>query len=721
MIQRIKVLLFISLATLSTFSFADEGMWFPQLLQQMNAAEMRIKGLQIPIEELYSVNKNSLKDAVVLFGGGCTGEIISKQGLLLTNHHCGFSEIQSHSTVENNYLKDGFWAKTLNDELPCPGLTATFIISINDVTAEFNKELDLQMSESQRDAKIKEIAARLEKEAIKGTHYEARVRQFFSGNEFYLIISETFKDVRMVGAPPSSIGKFGGDTDNWMWPRHTGDFSLFRVYANKDNKPAEYSADNVPFTPRMSFSISLKGVQENDFTMVYGFPGRTQEYISSYAVDMIVNTNNPNRIKVRTERLRIMDDAMRKSEKLHLQYAAKQSSVSNAWKKWKGETKGLIEANGVQRKRDLEIDFQPWADAEPQRKNLYGKVLKQINRIYTETKPYIIANDFYSEAVYGIEILSYANGFRALVDSASKENADQVKIKETAAKLNNGTSGYFKDYDVPTDQAMMASLLRIFNSEVADSLKPSYFTDIRNRYNGDFEKMSKDVFEKSVFVDSMKMKNLLSDFNSSALKKIKKDPAYLLTDELTKFYRSVVAIKVGSMASDLALLNRRFLAGQREMKPEKKFYPDANSTLRVAYGQVMGYDARDAVRYNYYTTLDGLMEKYIPGNEEFDAPAKLVDLYKKKDYGRYAVNGKLPIAFIATNHTTGGNSGSPVLNAKGQLIGTNYDRVWEGTMSDILFNPEVCRNVTLDIRYTLFVIEKIGEVNRLINELDLID
>jgi hypothetical protein len=721
MIQRIKVLLFVTLTTLSTFSFADEGMWFPQLLQQMNAAEMRIKGLQIPIEELYNVNKNSLKDAVVLFGGGCTGEIISKQGLLLTNHHCGFSEIQSHSTVENNYLMDGFWAKTLNEELPCPGLTATFIISINDVTTEFNKELDLQMSESQRDAKIKEIAARLEKEAVKSTHYDARVRQFFSGNEFYLIISETFKDVRMVGAPPSSIGKFGGDTDNWMWPRHTGDFSLFRVYANKDNKPAEYSADNVPFTPRMSFSISLKGVQENDFTMVYGFPGRTQEYISSYAVDMIVNTNNPNRIKVRTERLRIMDDAMRKSEKLHLQYAAKQSSVSNAWKKWKGETKGLIEANAIQKKKDLEIDFQTWADAEPKRKNLYGKLLRQFNRIYSETKPYIIANDFYSEAVYGIEIISYANGFRALVDSASVTNADPTKIKETATKLNKGTSGYFKDYDVSTDQAMMASLLNIFNNEVPDSLKPTYFTDMRNRYKGDFEKLSKDIFAKSVFVDSVKMKNLLSDFNSAALKKIKKDPAYLLTDALTKFYRSVVAIKVGGMAADLAMLNRRFLAGQREMKPEKKFYPDANSTLRIAYGQVMGYDARDAVRYNYYTTLDGLMEKYIPGNEEFDVPAKLVALYKKKDYGRYAVNGKLPIAFIATNHTTGGNSGSPVLNAKGQLIGTNYDRVWEGTMSDILFNPEVCRNVTLDIRYTLFVIEKMGEANRLIQELDLID
>ncbi|MBK7965149.1 MAG: S46 family peptidase [Bacteroidetes bacterium] len=358
MIIKRRILLLVLLLT-TTFSSADEGMWLPQLLQQMNAAEMRLKGLQIPVEEIYSANKNSLKDAIVHFGGGCTGEIISAQGLLLTNHHCGFGQIQEHSTLEHNYLRDGFWAMTLKDELACPGLTATFIIRMEDVTASFAKELE-NLNENDRNIKIKEISSQLEKKAVAGTHYEARVRQFYSGNEFILIVSETFKDVRLVGAPPSSIGKFGGDTDNWMWPRHTGDFSMFRVYAGKNNKPADYSADNVPFVPRHFLSISTKGVHPEDFTMVYGFPGRTQQYISSYQVSTIVEVTNPNRIKVRTARLEVMGEAMRSSEALHLKYADKQSGVSNAWKKWKGESKGLLAAKGVERKQAFEIDFTSW-------------------------------------------------------------------------------------------------------------------------------------------------------------------------------------------------------------------------------------------------------------------------------------------------------------------------------------------------------------------------
>lgn len=717
--KKITSTLFLVLLLLTRSVMADEGMWFPQLLQQLNAAEMRLKGLQIPTEEIYSVNKNSLKDAVVLFGGGCTGEIISSQGLLLTNHHCGFGEIQSHSSLEHNYLRDGFWAMSEKEELPCPGLTATFIIRIDDVTADFSASLE-GLSEQERAAKIKEISARLEKKAVEGTHYEARVRQFYSGNEFYLIVTETFKDVRLVGAPPSAIGKFGGDTDNWMWPRHTGDFSIFRVYANAENKPAEYSEKNVPFKPRHFFSISLKGVQPEDFTMVYGFPGRTQEYISSYQLQTILEVTNPNRIQVRTERLRIMGEAMRSSEALHLKYADKQSGVSNGWKKWKGESKGLESSDGLQKKQYFETDFNAWCAKDPAKMKKYGDVLPSLERLYSGNRPYLSANDFYAEAAMGIEILSFAVGMKAFADLAAKENPDTAALNKEHRGVKGGFEGYFKDYDAPTDCRMAASLLEIFDLSVPDSLKPAYFTELRSRYHRDFGQMAKELFAKSILDDGEKLTNLFSKTPVSCGKTLKKDPAYRLADELISFYRSRIADKVTGLNTELARLNRIYMAGQREMQPDKKFYPDANSTLRLAYGQVRGYDARDAVHFNYYTTLDGLMEKYIPGDEEFDVPSHLIELYNKKDYGRYAVNGTVPVAFIATNHTTGGNSGSPVLNAFGQLIGTNYDRVWEGTMSDIQFNPEICRNVTLDIRYTLFIIDKYAGAQRLISEMDII-
>lgn len=718
MIKR-RILLIVLLFS-TVFSSADEGMWLPQLLQQMNAAEMRLKGLQIPIEEIYSANKNSLKDAVVLFGGGCTGEIISAQGLMLTNHHCGFGQIQEQSTLEHNYLRDGFWAMTMKEELPCPGLTATFIIRMEDVTTSFTKALE-NLTEEQRNAKIKEISASLEKKAIEGTHYEARVRQFYSGNEFILIVSETFNDVRLVGAPPSSIGKFGGDTDNWMWPRHTGDFSMFRVYAGKDNKPAEYSTENVPFVPRHFFSISTKGVQQDDFTMVYGFPGRTQEYISSYQVSTIVEVTNPNRIKVRTARLDVMGESMRSSEALHLKYADKQSGVSNAWKKWKGESKGLLAAKGLEKKQAFEIDFKSWYSKSDALSKKYAMVLPSIETLYKNTRPYLLANDYYAEAAFGIELISYAMGLKNLVEMTLSEKPDTAKIRMEAEAYKVGVAGYFKDYDMNTDRKMMATLLKIFDEGVADSLKPEYFTVLRKRYHSDFVKLADVIFAKSDLDEEKEMAEVFVKFGKSSAKEIQSDPAYQLADALLTFYRSRVADKVKSFNADLTLLNRLYMEGQKEMQPEKKLYPDANSTLRLAYGQVRGYEARDAVYFNFQTDLDGIMEKYIPGDEEFDLPTRLVELHKSKDYGRYGVNGTVPVAFIATNHTTGGNSGSPVLNAKGNLIGTNYDRVWEGTMSDILFNPEICRNITLDIRYTLFIVDKFAGAKRLIDEMDLVE
>jgi hypothetical protein len=715
-----KTLLVIFLLLNTLLSRADEGMWFPQLLQQLNIADMQMRGLKITAEEIYSVNKSSLKDAIVLFGGGCTGEIISKQGLLLTNHHCGFGEIQSHSTVEHNYLKDGFWAQSLKDELPCPGLSVSFIISINDVTAQFNEVLKDDMSEQTRNEKIKELASQIEKKAIEGTHYEAKVRQFFSGNEFYLITTETFKDIRMVGAPPSSIGKFGGDTDNWMWPRHTGDFSLFRIYANKENKPAAYNEENVPFVPRAALTINIGGVNEGDFTMVYGFPGRTQEYISSYAEEMTLNTTNPERIKVRTEKLRIMDNAMRSSEQLHIQYAAKQSSVSNGWKKWQGESKGLTESNGLEKKEMFEVEFNTWLNKNPIQKQKYGQVLPTLKVLYSSNRPYISANNYYSEAAYGVELLAYSLNFQGLVDISNTKQIDQNKLATEKNKLFNTISDFYRDFDLQTDKKFFQSLLQMFDKNVPDSLKPIYFIQQRSKYNRNFEKWSDYIYSKTIFKDSITIHKFLESYKPGMSKKIVNDPAYKLMEPIASIYKLNIAAKVNGMTLELGRLNRLYMAAQREMNPNKKYYPDANSTLRVAYGNVKSYFPRDGVKYNYYTTLEGIMEKYINGSEEFDVSPKLLDLYKRKDFGPYASNGTVPVAFIATNHTTGGNSGSPVLNAYGQLIGTNFDRVWEGTMSDILFNPEICRNITLDIRYTLFVIDKYGEAKRLIQEMDLV-
>jgi hypothetical protein len=712
--------LFLSLVLTIVMHFplhAEEGMWLPQLLKQLNEADMRMKGLQLTAADLYNTDSTSLKDAIVLFGGGCTGEIISDRGLLLTNHHCGFGQIQEHSTLEKNYLRDGFWAMEQKDEIPCPGLSVTFIVRIDDVTKEFDAILSDNLSESERNDRIKQKATEIEKKTLQSTGYQSRVRQFFSGNEFYLIVTETFDDVRMVGAPPSSIGKFGGDTDNWMWPRHTGDFSLFRIYANKENKPAAYNSDNQPYVPKKFFPVSLKGVQENDFTMVYGFPGRTQEYISSYAVETLVTVTNPNRIKARDERLRIIGDAMRSSEALHLKYADKQSSISNGWKKMRGESKGLKESNAVQLKRNYEVGFQKWANNNAANSQ-YKTLLSDFNRLYQQAIPYLYANDFYNEAAFAPEVISFAKEFRKINELLQKNEAD--KAKKAAEELSKGVPGYFKDYDWATDKQLFSSMLRLFDESVNDSLKPTALVQMRNKYQRNFDKMADIVFERSFLVEENRTKAFLEMTPDKMKSALAKDPGFVIADMLYRYYADAIAPKFSSFSTEISRLNRLYMAAQRSYEPQRAFYPDANSTLRVTYGKVKGYEPRDGVEYFWQTYLDGLMEKYVKGDEEFDLPIRLVELYNKKDYGRYAVNGKLPIAFIATNHTTGGNSGSPVINAKGELIGTNYDRVWEGTMSDVLYNPEICRNVTLDIRYTLWVIDKFANCQRLINELQLV-
>jgi len=713
-----KIVILLVVLSLNSFAFAEEGMWLPIFLKQLNETDMQAKGMKVSADDIYSVNHSSMKDAVVLFGGGCTGEIISDQGLLLTNHHCGLSQIQSHSSVEKDYLKNGFWAYTMEEELACPGLTVTFIIRIEDVTSKVNAVLKSGMTEEARDNAIKEIAKQLEKDATDGTHFKASVRPFYNGNQFYLFVQETFKDVRMVGAPPSSIGKFGGDTDNWMWPRHTGDFSMFRVYAGKDNKPAEYSKDNVPFKPRHYFPVSIKGVQPGDFTMVYGFPGRTTQYIPSYAVSTIMEVNDPARIKIRTARLEIIDEAMRSGDKIRIQYMSKQANIANAWKKWQGELKGLTRLNTIKVKQQEEQNFNTWMESTNRME--YKTLLADYEKAYRALRPLTKSFDYINEAAYGVELLKYAREFNKLATMVSEPVPDEAAIAKEADRISAGAGGFFKNIDLPTDKKLFVAMMELYLKDVTPDHHPKALKDLNAKYKGNFAKVAEELYSKSMLSDSLKVKKLLTGFTSKQAKKLLQDPAYMLAQSFWDLYLEKIESDFTRLTSEIALLNRKYMAGQMEQQTTRKFYPDANSTLRVTYGKVEGYEPKDGVTYKYYTTLEGIMEKEDPSNEEFEVPAKLKTLYSQKDYGDYGVNNQLPVAFVASNHTTGGNSGSPVLNANGELIGTNFDRVWEGTMSDIDFDPDQCRNISLDIRYTLFVIDKYAGCKRLIDEMKII-
>jgi hypothetical protein len=708
-------LLFISYLFSFACCFADEGMWLPLFLKQLNEEAMIKRGLKIPIDEVYSINHSSLKDAVVLFGGGCTGEIISDKGLLLTNHHCGYSSIQAQSSVEHDYLTTGYWAMTPEQELSCPNLTVTFIISMEDVSDIVNKELNTSMTEPERDAKIKMISAELEKKAVEGTHYEAKVRSFFNGNQFFLFVTETFKDIRLVGAPPSSIGNFGGDTDNWIYPRHTGDFSIFRIYADKDNNPAPFSKDNVPFKPRYSFTISLDGVKEGDFTMVYGFPGKTQEYIPSYAIEMIQNSSDPDRVKIRDTRLKLMEDGMRVSDTVRIQYAAKRRSLSNAFKKWQGELKGLQRLNTIEKKKEFENNFSDWV--KKNNKTQYASLLNDYKRTYEAYANYNKANNYYTEAVMGVEIISYAVNFVHLSELSKKENSDKEAIKTEAGKLKTNSAGFFKNYDARIDKKVFAQLLEMYYEDVDTALQPEAFKIVASKYKNNFNKYADELFSKLFMVSPDKVNKMLAGYNVKSEKKIEKDPAFILAKSFVSNQKEKITEPFIKLNEEINKLDRLYMAAQMEMLNEKKFYPDANLTLRITYGQVMGYDPQDAVHYTCSSTLEGVMEKEDSTNDEFIVPSKLKSLYAKKDYGQYGNAGTMPLAFIASNHTTGGNSGSPVINGKGELIGINFDRAWEGTMSDLQYDPDECRNISLDIRYALFIIDKFAECKRLIDEM----
>ncbi|MBT9394663.1 S46 family peptidase [Hymenobacter sp. NST-14] len=717
---RLALLALTFLITLS--ARADEGMWLPLLLKQLNEADMQKKGLKLTAEQIYSINQGSLKDAIVQFGGGCTGEIISDQGLLLTNHHCGYSQIQSHSSVEKDYLTKGYWAMDRSQELPNPGLTATFIVRMEDVSSQVLAGVPTTgIVEAEREKLVQQNSQRVAQAAVQGTGYQAFVRPMFNGNEYYLFVTEVFQDIRLVGAPPSSIGKFGGDTDNWAWPRHTGDFSIFRIYAGPDNKPAPYSPDNKPFKPRHHLPISLAGVQPGDFTMVFGFPGRTNEYLTSWGVEETYAVSNPAKIAVRDAKLKVLDADMKASDKVRIQYAAKYASIANYWKKWIGENRGLKKLDAVGVKQQQEVEFQRWAESgDAARRAAFATLLPDLQRHYATARDYTLARDYVSEAALGVELVSYANSLLPLLDLVDQK-VPAAELAAAVEKAKKGSAGFFRNYNAPTDQKVAAQLLPLYATGTPAALLPAYVKTLSKQYAATgWDAYTTQLFNKSRLTEQASALAVLDEVANGKPDALRQDPAVQLATTIVGNYRAAILPTYSAATDQIALLQRTYVAGLRLQQPERKFYPDANSTLRLAYGQVAGYEPADGVHYDFYTTLDGIMEKADPTNPEFEVPARLAELYQNKDYGPYAYKGSVPVAFIATNHTTGGNSGSPVINGRGELIGTNFDRNWEGTMSDIMFDPDRVRNITLDVRYMLFVVDKYAGAGHLVKEMTLV-
>jgi len=715
----IKSLSLSVLALLFTlFSFGNEGMWLPQLLGQLNEKEMKGLGMKISAADIYNINKGSLKDAIVSFGGFCTAEVISDQGLILTNHHCGFDAVQNHSTLDHNYIRDGFWAKNKGEELPNPALYATFIVRIDDVTKEALAGVTADMDERARQSQVDKNIAALRTSIKKEAHEDVMVRAFFEGNKYYAFIIETYRDIRLVGAPPSSIGNFGKDTDNWMWPRHTGDFSMFRIYAGPDGKPAAFSPSNVPYKPKKSLSISLDGMKKNDFTMVFGFPGRTMEYLPSIAVEQIVTQNDPAKIAIRDRALLIMDQAMRKDEGVKIQYAAKYASVQNAYKKWQGEVLGITKTKAIEKKRAYEAEFQKRVNANPKWKAEYGNLLSELNAAYAEYGPQSLARDYYTEVFARMEIIAVASQLNRLQNALDRNG--EKGFNETLPLVKEKLKELYGEYNAEVDKKLFASLMEIYISGVGKNNLPEGLKDLADKKDYDYAKMADRVFDNTDLDDGKKTLEALEKDPKGVLQKYQDDAVNKLLAEINSGYVPNAGSSVGTSQNKINLLQRKYMQAQMEVFTEKKFYPDANSTLRVTYGKVAGYEPRDGVEYDHYTYLDGVMEKYKPGDYEFDVSQKLRDLYKAKDFGQYGNKGKMPVCFIASNHTTGGNSGSPVLDAYGNLIGLNFDRVWEGTMSDLNYDPSICRNISVDIRYVLFIVDKYAGATHLIKEMKLV-
>ena len=706
----LKVLVFF--IAFSAVSQDNGGMWIPSLLDGFNESEMQDMGMKMSAKDIYDVNNSSLKDAIAHFDGGCTSEVISNSGLLLTNHHCGYRRIQQHSSVEHDYLKDGFWAKELGDELANEGMSVTFINRIDDVTeAVFAGVTEGMDAKAKRDLMSQNIE-KAQKNAEKEDTQKTYVRSFFKGNQYLLFVVEVFTDIRLVGAPPSSIGKYGKDTDNWMWPRHTGDFSLFRIYANKDNKPADYAADNIPYTPKHFLPISLDGVEEGDFSLIFGFPGRTNEYLPAVAIDQTVNVLNPAKIEIRANAIEIVDGFMRNDQAIKIQYASKFASVANYWKKWIGENTGIKKANAIVKKREFEKEFSKRVAAKDV--DGYKSLLSDFESLYKEIEEVAVARDYWIEVAYrNVEMLK--SSFRLYQLEQAYVKGGEAGFEKARTGTLKGFEKFYKDYSPLVDKPVFERLVNLYKNNVPAEFVPESVK------NADITAVTNDIYANSKLVSLESAKDLLSGTPEEAIAKIRADKAFVFGKGFHEMFFNSINPKYGKINEKIAATQKTYMTALMELFPEKKFFPDANSTLRVSYGTIRSTEPRDGVTYKSKTYLEGVIAKYKPNDYEFDLPQKLIDLYDAKDYGPYAeANGKLPVCFLGTNHITGGNSGSPVIDAHGNLIGLAFDSSWEGTMSDMYYDVDIVRCISVDIRYVLFIMDKFAGADRLMNELKLV-
>jgi len=699
----------------ATPALAKEGMWQPSRLDRQES-DMQKLGLKIPVTQLYNDNGTGLNNAVVLFGGGCTGEMVSASGLLFTNHHCAYSYAQALSTPDKNYLADGFWAASREAELPCPGLTVTYVRKLEDVTEYVLRNIPDTMPEAQRNSRIRARIAELEQAYKNLNGITAEIKPYYNGNQYWASVHETFSDVRLVAFPPNGIGKFGADTDNWMWPRETGDFAVFRVYASKDNKPAAYNPANVPYKPKAYFPINVSGYKEGDFTMVYGFPYQTREYLSSYQLNQVQYITDPIRIEAREKRLAVLDEAMRSNPGIFLKYAAKQSSLSNGYKKWKGEVLGLTTNDVIGKKQEYEKAFQEAASANtdyPDDKML----LPRIQAVVNGSDNALIASEYTRETVMGVEAIQQSAQL-AKVLQLYRSRLSDAALSDSLQRIKKAMDGFYKNYDAATDHKVFAALIPLYMQQGAQVVAPGMQSLLYENGNN-YVSWGRNVFHNSITVSQERLNKLLDNARRSDSVLIRQDPAYRIYEAVTRFQDEKVTPVLKKYNERIAPLDRLYMKRQMEyLNSGKAFYPDANQTLRLSYGKVARVDIPGSNIYQ--TTLEDLIPRHNAAVEEFNIPQRLRSLYMSKDYGRWSVGGTVPVNFIASNHTSGGNSGSPVLNARGELIGINFDRIWQGTMSDLYYDPEVCRNVVLDIRYALFLIEKFGNAGWLLKEMKLV-